>query len=208
MAKAKERPLKPPADFTPLHGATGPVGEPMGDVGTARRAVKADKAEDLVPDFRALTRTVRIINRGEKGTLDREDGTPGTLHRGFMACVNGELYPDGADPEDEDTWLQPGEYMDVPKDVAISIAGNCFDPVLPDRNDIIRRYGDFQYQEGPAILRNAPTVKVGPPALPDLVLQQVDGRGRLVGEPRAIWDLYLKGVTYSKLAKVEVMVPV
>ena len=151
---------------------------------TRENMAKTPEAFKLYND---LARSMRIVNRATKGP---EAGKP------FCCRVNGEMWPEGADNDYPETWLQPGEYMDVPKDVGLHICGNVWDPKMPDKQDIILRYGDFQYQETPwgtASGRMPKMVRAGLPPLPDLAVSEIDGRHREKGGWKCIVDLYLKG---------------
>jgi hypothetical protein len=157
---------------------------PVEHVVRSKTRAEMAKNPEVWKQYNDLSRTIRIVNRAAKGPLE---GKP------FCAAVNGEMWPEGA-AGDLDSWLQPGEYMDVPKDVALHICGNVWDPALPNRADVISRYGDWQYEEQPLGVAGkvAPMRKVGPPAVPDLVATEVDGRGKEKGDWKAIYDLYLR----------------
>jgi hypothetical protein len=146
------------------------------------------KTPEVWKAFNALARTMRIVNRADRGPLA---GKP------FCASFNGELYPDEVDGLDESTWLQPGEYMDVPKEVAFHIVGNVWDPNLPDRMNVINRYGGPQYAKpsgGKANPGAAAMQVIGLPRLPDLVVAEVNARGRESSGWIEVFDLYTKGL--------------
>lgn len=147
------------------------------------RALQAETPE-VWKDYNSLARIIRIVNRGMKGPLKG---------KGFCGKCNSEMWPEGADPQDEETWLQPGEYMDVPKDVALYFVGNLWDPKLPDRIDIIQRYGGPQYERptnDKVDMRNAPMNAVGPAPLPDLLVCEVGRSDMPASDYRAVFDLY------------------
>ena len=136
--------------------------------------------------FERLSSLCKITNRAEKGYVKH-----------FRTSFDGVIYPDGADEDDNATWLNKGETMTVSLEVALHICGNFLDPKLPDKQDIIARYGGWEYEGirseglsgGPA-----PVNIIGPPVgLPDLVVIQVDQRGRELGSPFALYDEYTKG---------------
>lgn len=214
------KPLPPIADEERRHSdhiGSGPVGFGASIPGmrTApvehkiRAATRAQMAKtpEVWKSYNELSRNLRIVNRAQKGPMK---GHP------FAIRVDGVIWPEGADPEgypDPDTWLQPGEYMDVPKDVALHICGNVWDKNLPNKMDIVQKYGDWQYEEqNQGVGRMAPMVRVGPPDLPDLVVCELDGRSNPKGDWKPIFELYMRGeklvkdlsVTSEKLAKAPV----
>lgn len=149
------------------------------------------KTPDVWKAYNDLSRTMRIINRAEHGPMK---------NKAFSVVHNSEIWPDGADREDESTWLQPGEYMDVPKDVALHICGNIWDPRLPDKSDIIHRYGDFEYEPtawGQGSGRMPKAVPVGPPPIPDIIVCELDGRSQPKSEYKEVYALYTKGLRYN-----------
>jgi hypothetical protein len=146
------------------------------------------KTPDLHTEYNALSRTIRIVNRGEKGPMA---GKP------YLGVFDGEQYPDEVDSLDQTTWLQPGEYMDVPKEVAFHLVGNVWDPTLPDRMNIINRHGGPQYMKpiGGKTNPGAATMQmVGLPKIPDLVVAEVNARGRESGKWIEVFDLYTRGL--------------
>lgn len=154
-----------------------------------REVASAAKATNPERVYTGITRSVRVVNRAEKG---KRKGKP------FYGIVDGEVYPPEAVREDKDTWLQPGEHMDIPREAAIQLCGDCFSEnnLLIDAPDIIRRYGDFEFKQqnpdGTITGKNIPLIPIGPPKFfPDLVVQQVDSRGRAVGPAIAIYDKYI-----------------
>jgi hypothetical protein len=184
------------------HGESGPAAASPGFVSTipgmsvrpvaheVRRKTKAEQAKtpDVWREYNALARTIRIVNRAAKGPLA---GKP------YIGVYNGELYPDETDGLDQTTWLQPGEYMDVPKEVAFHLVGNVWDASLPDRMNIVNRHGGPRYARptgGKANPGAAAMQIVGLPALPDLIVAEVNGRGKESGAWIEVFDLYTKGL--------------
>lgn len=142
------------------------------------------KTPDVWKQYNDLSRSIRLVNRAQKGPMKDKP---------FCGVHDGILWPDGADPEDDTTWLQPGEYMDVPKEVAFHMCGNIWDPTLPNKADILKRYGDYEYSEpqgGKTNPQGAPMIAVGPAALPDLLVAEASARGKQQSEWKAIFDLY------------------
>lgn len=144
--------------------------------------------------YDGITRQIRLTNRAEKGAMK---GKP------FFATVDSATYPDGADGMDPSTWLQPGESMIVARDVALVICGDVFSPnnIKLDRDRIIKKYGDWLYQhreDGMIVGRNIPMKAAGPPRdFPDLIVEQIDGRGRVVGPAISIFDVYIGEQRYA-----------
>lgn len=159
---------------------------PVEHIVRSKTRAEMAKNPEVWKAYNELSRTIRIVNRAAKGP---------SKDRPFVAAVNGEVWPDGALGDHPDTWLQPGEYMDVPKDVALHICGNLWDPALPNKADIIGRYGDFEYKEQPNGVagRMAPMTRSGPPPIPDLGACELDGRSKEKGAYKMMYDLYLKG---------------
>lgn len=147
----------------------------------------------LERNYSGVARTVKITNRAERGYV-----------KAFCGAFDGEAFPEGAS-EDNTTWLQPGESMTVPKDAAIHFCGNVWDPMAADGDDIIRRYGDWQYESILGSGRGVTVRKIGAPMqLPDLLVVQVDQRGRELHEPIAVYDKYTKSARYvPRLVKEE-----
>jgi|GEM_PF-3728353 len=178
----------PPPEGAFVSSIPGMKTAPVEHVIRAKTRENMAKTPEAFKLYNELSRSIRIVNRAAKGPMA---GKP------FMARCNGEAWPEGSDNDDESTWLQPGEYMDVPKDVALHMVGNVWDPKLPDKQDIILRYGDYQYQETPwgtASGRMPKMIRTGPPPLPDLAVTEVNGRHKTddLGW-KCIVDLYLKG---------------
>lgn len=148
---------------------------------------------DVHKEYHELSRMMRIVNRAMKGPLK---GQP------FMGCADSLQWPDDVDSDDERTWLQPGEYMDVPKDVAFVMFGNLWDPSRPDRQDIIRKYGNhpFEPPKDEKVAGQAPMIPTGCPPIPDLVVYEVNARGQRAGEFKFVYDVYCRdyGKFYEK----------
>src|SRR5579875_3666990 len=149
--------------------------------------VVAQESSKLPQENRIVgfTRTMKVTNRAEKGPCK---GRP------FLGSYGGVLYPEGADAEDEATWLQPGESMTIERDAAFHFFGRIFDPLMPDKQDVIRMYGDYQWEGVPdsGLVGRIPKMrKIGPPPLPDLMIVQVDQRGREIGETASLYDRYM-----------------
>ncbi len=147
------------------------------------------KNPEVWQNYNALSRLMRIINRGTVGPM---------AGRAFAAKFDGQIWPEGADAQDESTWLQPGEYMDVPKEVAWHFCGEFLwnHQAQESKRDIINRYGDWEYEgyeHGSAVGRNAKMVRIGMPPLPDLIVCELGGRGQIKAEWKVLVDIYLKG---------------
>jgi hypothetical protein len=146
-----------------------------------------------VKGFKELARYIRIINRAEKGPLA---GQP------VMFCYSGEPWPEEADGDDEVTWLQPGTYMDVPKEVALHIVGNVWDESLPDKQIIGHRYGGPEYKAPPndVVSGRVPQMIIqGPPPIPDLIVTEVNSRGKMDANFKYVYELYTKGLVGTKV---------
>lgn len=140
-------------------------------------------------------RIARITNRAEKGYVKFYSGTFG-----------GQVYPDGATDEKE-TWLGPGEQMLVPVEVAMHFCGNFLAEGIADRDEIVNRYGGWDYEPIPITGVSggrAPMNIIGPPIrFPDLLVVQIDQRGREIGEPVAMYERYLDGMRYNPRMRPE-----
>ena len=154
--------------------------------------------ENLV---RYYARTFKVINRAEKGHVKAWRGT-----------YNGVSYPEGSTPPehgvdyadaDKSTWLQPGAHMFMDRDAVFHFFGRIFQPdaKIVDGNDIIRAYGDFQYEGVPETGLTGKVIgvrKIGDPLeMPDLGVVQIDQLGNEQGERFYLWDVYLKGERYQ-----------
>lgn len=166
--------------------ATGPA------VTAVRAQSKTGNAERV---YTGLPRMWKVTNLAKQGALK---------NKGWFASFNGAHYPDGVDPEDEATYLQPGESMIVDREVMISIAGDILNPNLPDKNDIIAKYGGWEYdvqptQDGKVAGRIPVMTIIGPPLqMPDLLIEPIDLRGKASAYKRNLIDTYCKNQPYSK----------
>ena len=146
-----------------------------------QRIAQSAKLKRNTPEriFRGAPKFWRIINRAKLGYVQV-----------WSDSFHGELYPEGA-TEDKRTWLQPGEEMIIPMDAGLHFFGNIFDPRCPDALSIIARTGGFVLEgQTLASLRTPPRIIGGPIGLPDFIIEPLDGRNRLVGQPVAIYELY------------------
>lgn len=137
----------------------------------------------------------RITNRAKKGYV-----------KYFSGAYAGEIYPDGA-TDDKTTWLAPGESITVPLEVALHLCGNFLRDDVVDKDEIVKRYGDWDYEPAPIAGfagGRAPLNVIGPPIrFPDLLVVQIDQRGREMGEPVAIYDRYLGDARYNARMRPE-----
>lgn len=150
-----------------------------------RELDKREENRDVHKEFNELSRTMRVVNRGMKGPMKG---------RAFLGVANGEQWPENVDADDESTWLQCGEFMDVPKDVAFILFGNLWDPRRPDRTDIIRKYGNHPFTPPPdeKVSGMAPMTPQGCPPIHDLVIYEIDSRGRKSGDFRFLYDIHCR----------------
>lgn len=171
---------------------TSPVEHVMRQKGREEMA----KSPDTWKEYNALSRNIIIVNRAEKGP---QAGKP------FAHSFNSEAWPEGASTYDRSTWLQPGEYMIVPKDVALHICGNLWDQSLPDKMSIIQRYGDWKYdaKEEALVGRMARMVRIGPPPLPDLLACELDGRGKPKGSWKSLYEAYMANEVLGDVTQSE-----
>lgn len=162
--------------------------------------------ESGVPENRVqgYSRNWKIINRAEKGSM---------AGRAWCGVYDGRVYPDGADTSQRDaedeaetsTWLQPGEEMVIDREAAMHFCGRLFDPLMPDKLDIIRMYGDYQYRGyAPGSAPKVVTmVKTGPPLfLPDLLVVEVDQRGKELGARVSLFERYTKNEVFAKAVEL------
>lgn len=196
MARPDQAPGQPmpPPQGSFVSSIPGMKTAPVEHVIRAKTRENMAKTPEAFKAYNELSRSMRIVNRASKGPMA---GKP------FMVKVNGEAWPEGSDNEEPETWLQPGEYMDVPKDVGLHICGNVWDPKLPDKADIILRYGDYQYegyQFGTAGGRMPNMVRTGLPPLPDLAVSEINGRHKEIGGWKCIVDLYLRGERFGDVS--------
>lgn len=163
---------------------------------TPRIQIEQSKPPGTIP----MRKNVRVTNRAEKGSLK---GQPILL--GFA----GKIYPEEADVDDTTTWLQPGESVVLDKDIIIANFGNiCFHKEKnafdkASRDSVANRFGGYLHEPVPSAglnTRQASMRIIGPPVnLPDVVLEQLDSRGKAISEPVAVFDIITSGVVYQKL---------
>jgi hypothetical protein len=129
--------------------------------------------------FKGAPRFWKVFNRANLGNV-----------KVWCGVFNGELFPEGSD-DDKRTWLQPGETMQIPSEAGLHLFGNILDPTLPDARDVIERCGGFVLEgKRRTEMREAPRIVGGPIGLPDFIIEPTDGRGRVVGEPFALYERY------------------
>jgi len=185
---------------------TPPVGqgfvERLSGVSTGGDAAQGVRAQKGTPErvYVGLSKQMRVTNRAKKGAMK---GKP------WMWVYGGEAYPEDADrsdPPDQSTWLQPGESMVVPREVAIHIFGAIFAPGLPDKLDILSKHGGWEYMPTPSAGlpgRMPPMQIVGPPPrMADLLVQQIDGKGKAVGPELSLLETYKFLLQPSQYAKI------
>jgi hypothetical protein len=166
----------------------GPV-QPMGENSIARAAVIRGQARERV--FSGAPKFWKITNRAKLGNV-----------KVWFGGFDGEVYPEGA-TTDKRSWLQPGETMVVPIEAGLHFVGNVFDPRAPEAAQVIERYGGFELEtQADAPGRNAPVRPIGGPiGLPDFIIEPMDGRNRLVGEPVSVYELYDKATRASRVRR-------
>lgn len=175
-----------------------PPGIQVASVGPAQRvAMQKTNAERV---YAGLARTWKITNRAQHGSLKDKPWV------GFG--FNSVWYPDAVDVDDEGTWLQPGDSIVVDREAAIHAVGDIFSPLAPDKQEIILKYGGMEYdvqptQDGKVAGRVPVMTILGPPVeMPDLVVQQIDQRGRETGPAVSLLEAYgLIGRSAPKYAK-------
>jgi hypothetical protein len=174
-------------------GVEAVPGATVADAETVRRTVNKQQ-RGVERDLRGAAKQVKLTNRAEKGHV-----------KVFIGCFDGETYPDDADGEDRATWLQPGESMVVPMAAALHFCGNVWDPKKGDAEDVIARYGGWEMELIPAAGlpgKTPPMNVIGPPLqLPDLLVVQVDQRGKEMHKPISMWDLYVSGKKFNALQR-------
>jgi hypothetical protein len=134
----------------------------------------------------------QVKNRAENGNV-----------KVWMGVFNGELFPDGCDPDDKHTWLQAGDSMMLPLDAALHFFGNVFDPRTPEAMEIIERCGGFELETQKANPGRNAEVRVigGPIGLPDFVITPIDGRLKPIGISVELYPHYW-GAVRKKVLKV------
>ena len=160
---------------SPISGMGGP------DSGMAHWVASHAKT-GMVP-LHKMPKTVRVENRAEKGYVKQ-----------WFGVVNGELYPEGARDDDPATWIQPGDTIYLPTEIALTLFGffgSDGQKSMEERERVIKMFGDWQYEGIPfeGSRRQVSMHKVGPPPnLPDFILSFVDQRMKPLGEPVSLFD--------------------
>ena len=149
-----------------------------------------------LPEGSKLAAQCRVTNRALYCRADYNEPS-----HYFAGAFSSDIYPDGFDPDNpHETGLLPGEHMNIPTAAAISLFGPIFadKAEASEKLDVIRKYGDYEYAElvgasgEPAGVGRSPKLQVvGIPAMPDVIVQQVDQRGRLIGGAVEILNFYL-----------------
>lgn len=129
--------------------------------------------------------TYEVVNRAQKGNVK-------IWAQGFDSV----MYPEGA-TDDRTTWLQPGDKMVLSKDAVFHFFGNLFHPTKQGAIDVIEACGGFELEAKSEFISDAKGVAParivgGPLFLPDFIITPIDGRGRVVGTPFALYDEYDK----------------
>ena len=145
------------------------------------------------PRMPAMTSQIKVTNRAAKGALK---GKPTFL------AYNQYLYPEDVNPLDESTWIKPGESVLIDKEVIVGNFGFIFAPDEKTgkiygevgRESVINRFGQWQYEATPREqctqkgMSYSNTIIGPPPYLADLLLVQVDSRGKEVGKTVSIYE--------------------
>jgi len=166
------------------------------DIPTSRAPAPVERVSLYTP----LKPNIRITNRAEKGYLK---------NRPVLLFFDGKPIGDDMDPENEGSWLQPGESIVVSKDVILGLFGNIMFHKNPTalpidaKEDIIKRFGGWVYNGIPeaGLPPNVPVrlhIIDYPKNLPDLILQQLDQKARDVDEAVAIYDVLTAGKKINK----------
>ncbi len=183
--------------FSTVQTADGPTAAlvdpvsvaPMGENMIARStALRTQPVERM---FKGAPKQWRVTNRARLGNVKVWNGT-----------FDGERFPEGA-TDDKNTWLQPGESMFVPIEAGLHFVGNVFDPRAPEAIEVIERCGGFELEtEASAPGKNAPVRVIGGPiGLPDFVVECIDGRGKIVSEPVAVYERYDKATRARRVRR-------
>jgi hypothetical protein len=162
-------------------GSTPRAGGAVGSMAASASAIR-NTGQSAERNFAGAPRFWFVTNRAKLGHV-----------KVWRDTFDGEVFPEGA-TEDKNTWLQPGETMNLPLEAALHFFGNLFDPALPDCDQIISRTGGFELETRAAEpARGAQTRIIGGPiGLPDFAIQPQDGRGRNIGEPVELYSLYFE----------------
>jgi len=168
--------------------------ENMGEADTSgmRQWVLSHSKTGMVPLAR-MPRTVLVHNRAEKGYV-----------KVWYGVRDGQMYPDGAVSDDKSTWLQPGEDLYLPTEIALGLFG-MFGIDGPEANKerlrVIIMHGNWQFEGIPfeGSKKNVSMNIIGPPPkLPDLMLSFVDQRNKSLSEPISFFDWCVGTTRYRK----------
>lgn len=132
-----------------------------------------------------LPKTFECFNRAQFGNIKVWSG-------GFDSVT----YPEGAN-DDKQTWLQPGEYLNIGIEPLLHFFGNIFHPTFQGATDVIEACGGFLVEargEMHASERNIPPPRIigGPLFLPDFIITGKDGRNRVAFGPFELYTVYDK----------------
>jgi hypothetical protein len=156
------------------------------------------------PGIFPIKKNVRVTNRAEKGALK---GKP------IMLSHAGNLYPEEIVPGDESTYLQPGDSMIVPGEVILHNFYNILHhrekgAFAPEHKmEIANKFGGFVANPVPldgahVNARNEGIRIVAPPQnLPDLLLQQIDSRGKDSDEEVSVYDIITAGIEFLPISE-------
>lgn len=158
--------------------APGGIVASMGEARIANNErIRTQAAERI---FRGAPKFWKITNRAEKGNV-----------KVWTGVFSGEVFPEGADPDDRRTWLQPGDSIILSLEAGLHFFGNVFDPRSPEALEVIERFGGFVLEgKKKTEMRDAPRIIGGPIGLPDFIIEPIDGRMRRVGEAVAVYERY------------------
>lgn len=142
--------------------------------------ISMEPSKALIPP--SMKDNVKVINRAELGAM-----------KGRPICLfaNSQSFPMEADMDDETTWLQPGESMEVPRGVIVINFGYIFTGLVQEeKTKIIRGFGDYQYLEANRDSGSRSLFITGPPlGLPDLVMVQLDSKKKETGPKIEIYRM-------------------
>jgi hypothetical protein len=155
------------------------------------------------PRMPAMTSQIKVTNRAEKGALKG---------KGCFLTYNGIQYPENVNPLDESTWIKPGDVVFIDKEIIVGNFGYIFapDPVSgklyteAGRDNVLNRFGGWEYNgtQREHISQRSMTSSnsiVGPPLfLPDLLLVQINSRGKEVGQTVSIFDEVERNQSYQR----------
>ncbi len=141
--------------------------------------------------FQGAPKFWKVTNRAQLGNVQV-----------WMDVFNGEVFPENADREDKRTWLQPGDSMVVPLEAGLHFFGNVFDKRLVDAEAIIEKSGGFVLEGKKQQSDRSPARIIGGPiGLPDVIIEPIDGRMRLVGEPIALYEAYDRATRSKRMLR-------